>query len=291
MVRGNVVLKIEEEDLDNGRVARLIREQKPSRLEVLGIKVQVRDTRDCPDVTQGHHVVARFFGNVLVPGRGDVVDCPEVTNAHVALTQAMDKSSLEYKPHIVDLGCGVGFLGTYLGKNFHLSKLIFSDLSANSLSLAERTYNLNSSISLTKNVEFRVGDASKTLRDLDGGIAVCAPYLIPEVCTVFPGVYSLFSNIAESQGLDLYIGHSNLSQRLIDIAAEGSGLKVKEVYRKRGVLLVPEYSSGRFPIQVEQARLGKLLPETVNILKPLGLGEDNGRYFHDIVVSRLSSRD
>lgn len=293
MEDGNCALKLNDDVFYRANVASLIRSSKSSQAEVLGIKVQLRDTTDCPDITQSHYAMGKFFEGVLVPDRGEIIDSPNTTSSHIALAKSLSPEYLESQPNVVDLGCGAGFLGTFLGKRASLERLIFSDLSRNSLNLAKRTFDLNKGNNfktLASRAYFVEGDAAQTLSSLDGGVAVCAPYLIPQICTVFPGVYHLFAGIAKNQGMDLYIGHSSLSDVLVRDACESSGLKPKEVYKIENVELHPEYSCERFRIQKEQVRAGRIFPETIELLREFGLKEKNDKYFHDIKVTRLSGR-
>lgn len=258
-----------------------------------GVYFHPRQSRDFPEVTPGHYVVSRILKGVNLAERSSD-SFPNATGGHAALTY-LSIRDIEKAPNFVDLGCGVGFLGTFFGKNSRLNNLIFSDLSPSAIEHAKNTVKINSSPNThfktrLENISFIEGNAKETIKGLDGGIAVCSPYLIPEVCTVFPGVYGLFGEIAKSNGMDLYIGHSNLAESLVGEAAEKNGMPREEVLRMKDFLLTPEYSNGEIPKQLAQARENKLFPGTVSKLKELGLKEKDGRYYHDWVVTKLSGK-
>lgn len=268
-----------------------IKKKKPELLLLNGIYVPSRgEVKDFPDVTQSHYAVSQVFGRINLSKRVSS-DFPDVTPAHRTLADKIIYLNLEKEPNFVDLGSGAGFLGTYFGKNFKLNHLIFSDLSHHSIEHSKGTLNMNKNDYFkTKDgsIEFREGDAKEKLTDLDGGVAVCAPYLIPGVCTVFPQVYSLFAGVAARQGMNLYVGHSNLATSYVKSAADANGLDYKEIYRDPNKILTPEYANGSIQRQALQASIGELLPDTVQALKKIGLKEHNQKYYHDIVVSKLS---
>ncbi len=265
--------------------------KRADELNIHGVSVLPRrNTRNFPDVTQAHYVMGKTFEGIFAPKIDYTNDFPSVTQGHLNFAKYSGVLNLEDEPNVVDLGCGIGFLGAYLGKKFNLQRLIYSDISSDSLVFSLKTLNLNYNNEFKTHeddIEFRHGDASKTLTDLDGGVAVCAPYLIPRVCTVFPGVYDVFAKVAKNQGMSLYVSHSNLSQELVNDAVEKNNMNLEVVAKTKDLPLFMEYGSEAYPYQVAQVKAKKLFQKNVILLRGLGLKGSDGKYAHNILVSKI----
>lgn len=283
-------------DLTKQPLRRAIKDSGARIIQFSGLKTPIRKetTKDFPDFTQSHGIVANMLNGIMVPQRTSK-DFPNPTLAHTSLVKVINKEKLESAPNVVDMGCGAGFIGNYLAKNFDLKRLIFNDMSEDAIAHTIRTHTINSMVSAYRtkedNIELRLGDAAEILSHIDGGLGFCAPYFIPHICEEFPGVYKLFAGVAKKQGLELFIAHSNLIKNYIQEAAETTNMTPQLIYTQENLPLFPEYADERdtTKTRLAQKEKGELFEETIAKLTPLGLKRSNNEkfYMHDICITRL----
>jgi hypothetical protein len=217
---------------------------------------------------------------------------PNPTFNHFALANHLKNSRVTSKK-IIDLGCGVGFLGNYGAVNLNPETVIFSDLNPDALNQSLYSYTLNNSFdeSAVKQqphkygarfdfgkhtIDLRVGNSAETLinYDAEGCVSLCAPMYIPGICEVFPQAFSFFASVAKNTGSRLFIGHSNLTSKLVENAAEANNLNLRS------------REENRVPFMVEYVDSRKDLIQEELISK--GLEFDKfGKAYHRLMVSEL----
>lgn len=233
---------------------------------------------------------------------------PNATFSHYATGRAL--RDLEVKPkRLVDLGCGVGFIGNYASVHLSPKEIVFADLNPNALAQSMTAYLLNTGqkphevqlglqgnvtqLTSSRNVAIAVlGDVRESLTGLEADVATAAPFYIPLVCEVFPQAYNIFAARAKAMGATLFIGHSNLAQRAVEDAANANQMKLAEVARIRTPLPL-EYTDGRIFTTI-QRDFESLFPEVEAALEARGLeinttNPDRPRYYHHVVISELSA--
>jgi hypothetical protein len=203
---------------------------------------------------------------------------------------------------LVDLGCGVGFLGNYGAVHLKPDLLIFSDLYGQALKQSQESYGLNNTPLTTgemsvygpdemlggdlwvakyktddKVVEFRKGNSALTLKDFDGegSISVCAPMFLPGVCHAFPEAYDFFASVAKNTGSRLLVGHSSLASDMVADAAIKHGLEMSV----RAAMQAP------FLIEYTTENRGAF-----DALKAKGLQIIDDKAFHTLTVSELYAK-
>ena len=233
---------------------------------------------------------------------------PDATMNHYAVARALDDNLVSAK-RFVDLGCGVGFLGNYASKKLDSEEIVFADLNPMAINQSIGAYAFNHEIDLSEvpvrqdgnNViletgkhvlEGRVGDASQTLQGLEADCAACAPMLVPKLCEIFPGAYRLFAGVAKDLGAPIYIGHSNMTELLVQEAASYHGMEHEVVFDRR-MRFSPDYASAFAQTQKFTNEDGLLRVDIEQNLSEFGLEVDEtadpeNRYHHKLMVSRLS---
>lgn len=233
------------------------------------------------------------YENVQVLSRQDPA-YPNPTLNHFALGRFLGRTQPDAKKFI-DLGCGTGFLGNYAGKHLDCEEIIFADMNPNAINQSLFSYGDNNGVDLQncpierydfgvkikvgkdKTVDGRIGDVNQTMYgfDAEGCIAACAPMYIPDVCEVWPQAFITFGAVAQHIGADLYVGHSNLSNHMLEDAAGKLGMKL-ECRNEAEVPFVAEYADFHRRGIVEESLTAK------------GLRVDReGKAYHKLMVSKL----
>jgi hypothetical protein len=255
---GGVDSKILERILNSGY-------DKPFQIEFDDVKVFSRMSDAYPNPTLNHFVLARYLRDQGVRSR-----------------------------KVIDLGCGVGFLGNYGAVHLDPEVIVFSDLNPAALNQSANSYQLNNKIGLksaeiinhkygvqlktgAQSLDLRLGNSGETLNEYDaqGCVSLCAPMYLPGICEVFPQAFQLFGLVAKNTGSTLYIGHSNLASDLVERAAISNGLHLNSKEEKK----VP------FSIEYTDLRNRRLCEGLVQ--KGLEIGVD-GKVYHKLMVSQMS---
>lgn len=229
---------------------------------------------------------------------------PTVSMGHFFLADTLsNENSVRKKTSLVDLGCGCGFSGNYMAKNFEglqNGKVIFGDLFPESINAALNAYLTNNDlnadeIQIRKNenvvslncrgdqtIEFRLGNVSITMYGEKIDVAVASPIYIPEICEVFPQAFELFGEVSKHIGADFYVAHSSLADKVVEYAAKKTGADLTDINSRRFAL----------DLTTTDSRMVGLCEENIEKLLPLGLivkgSGENAQYLHELRVSKMS---
>lgn len=253
---------------------------------------------------------------VLLPGENERFPVVSMTHYFLADVLSRDKKitsegNLSKGKVFADLGCGAGFLGNYISKNFPSimphGKIVFADLFNESINAAAVAYGINHNFSLNESVivptqygvqllgvhgetlDFRIGDVRNTMADVQADVAVACPIYIPEVCEVFPQAYEVFGNVAKNAGADFYFAHSSLADKVVEVAAAKTGAKLTEINSRKFPFIIQTVDSSRANTDIRDATLEKLtsLGLMLNEDKNVVLTRENFAY-HYLRVSKFS---
>jgi hypothetical protein len=226
---------------------------------------------------------------VFLPGPQDRFPVPSLGHFFLADT-LQDQDQVRRAQSFADLGCGAGFLGNYIAKNFEGARegrIIFGDLFSESINAALNAYMFNNepwkddlqisreghSVSVSgrgsQTIEFRVGDVNQTMHGDSANVAVACPIYIPGVCEVFPQAFALFGAVAKHMGADLYVAHSSLADKVVEAAAEQTGAKITKIRSQEFPLIASTVDTGKNGNPLEDE-------ETLRKLKGLGLIIEEG---------------
>ncbi len=261
----------------------------PFFFEYLGVKVLTRQSEAFPNPTFNHYTLAKFLNE--------------------------NKSQFNQNAHasFADLGSGVSYMGNFASMHLPFKEIIFADLNPYAIDQAVFSYHSNHRILLTDKLlipheyygvidsgkhrlDFRIGDAQKTLANRSIDTAVACPMFIPYFCEVFPQAYELFARTAKRSGADLFVAHSSLAKPWVERAANLSGMNLDVVFEQTNRLFV-EYIDSRdremVVAGVESTDIDLHLQMLKDKLAPLGLiihyhkGEPP-TYFHNTMISKFS---
>ncbi|MBR9683800.1 methyltransferase [Candidatus Woesearchaeota archaeon] len=278
----------------------VVTDQDLERQRILGFNLEkeIENPRDSVDpellnvlANSGNTSYLIEFDDVKVLSRQSEA-YPNPTLNHFALAHYLRKQGVTSKK-VIDLGCGVGFLGNYGAIRLEPEVIVFSDLNPNAINQSAISYQLNTGVNLQsakevphqygielqtgkQTVDLRIGNSAETLHnyDAEGCISLCSPMYLPGICEVFPQAFGFFANVAKNTGSRLYIGHSNLASDLVEQAAEMNGLRLTSKEEKRVPFLI-EYTDGR-----EQRICDGLVSKGLEI-------DENGKVYHKLMVSEL----
>jgi hypothetical protein len=253
---------------------------------------------------------------VLVPNQGERF--PLVSLAHYFLVETLSKNkqittegNLSKGRVFADLGCGAGFLGNYISKNFPVimphGKIIFGDLFPESINAAINAYAINHNFDFNKviqvqtaygaqfmgksgeTLDFRIGDVRNTMLGEQIDVAVACPIYIPEICEVFPQAYEIFGAVAKSAGADFYFAHTSLSDKVVEAAAKKTGAKLVDINSQKFPFVIHTVDSSRDITGLQSVNLEKLtsLGLMLNKDKNEFLTRENFA-FHYLRVSKFS---
>lgn len=269
------------------------------RIRGLDLEKEIKNPRDGVDprlleflANHGQTQYLIEFDGVKVLSRQSA-GYPNPSLPHFSLANYLKRNKVESKK-VIDLGCGVGFLGNYGAVHLNPEVVVFSDLNPQALQQSATSYQLNKGVNLQasqqkqhnygveiktdkQTLDLRLGNSAQTLQhyDAEGCVSLCSPMYLPGICEVFPQAFSLFASVAKNTGSKLYIGHSNLASDLVEAAAQENGLHLNAKEENRVPFLI-EYTDGR----------NKL---TCDSLVSKGLEIDNdGVPYHKLMVSELS---
>ena len=242
------------------------------------------------------------YDNTFVLHPSGVFPFPAASFMHYFLANTLKERMVgERKGQtLVDLGCGSGFLGNYAARNIDAlesGRIIFGDLSGNSVNAAIKAYDFNnpsgerSAIEKTPHglvatgdnfitLDFRVGDAQETMQGEKGDVAVACPIYLPHACEVFPEAYVVFGQVAKNMGADFYFAHSEMANPLIERAANSLNARLEGIDERRFVLDLSTVDSSVM-------RKGGIDHSDIEKMVGLGLMQSVDQLTHKVRVSKM----
>jgi hypothetical protein len=237
---------------------------------------------------------------VYIPGAD--LTSPITSFDHFFMAETLSKIPEVHKASsIIDLDCGMGFLGNYAAKHYAGSQdglVVFVDNNEQALNLVINAYLMNNAL-LPHNdaliqkkengiiisgkgnqvLEVICGSYDEELNGYTAEIAVACPFYLPRIAGLPEDIFTGYANAAKKISANLYICHTSLADTVIAQAAKETGAMMTVVASKKSPFHIG-------PIDLRYIDAITDDDGTIGMLEQLGLmieGEGKKRtYSHEV---------